>query len=454
MIETLSPNGLTPMQVGSDRSQKKSMGFLSSDKFDIYPEDKIDLSFLDPPNGPDEIGFIHHYRVIKIIGSGGMGLVFEAEDTHLKRIVAIKVMKREFVESYSSRERFLQEARAAASIESDFIVTVYQVGLAKDVPFLAMQMLHGEPLDARLEREAPLPMPEAILIARHVAEGLAHAHERGLVHRDIKPANIWLESESHTKSKAFRRAKLLDFGLARPLETKRKLTNVGIIVGTPQFMSPEQANGVEIDCRSDLFSLGTLLYVMLTGRLPFTAPTTPAMLIEIISKDPPSPSQFNKCIPIEIENLVVKLMSKQPEDRPNTAQEVVETIENILVEYSFLLPSRSSGIIGYPQRIPNGLGTKMENTVVSLETTPTLQINAMPVLYPVVMNEKNTPSQHPSSPVDDFTVDFSTLPFVPYGSSASPIPRSNHAMLVKVTLAIMALTFLLVLALFTVVDFS
>ena len=333
---------------------------------DFELESTVDISILDPPLGPDELGFIQHYRVTRILGSGGMGIVFEAEDTHLKRPVALKVMKREFVTNYTNRERFLLEARAAAALDSDHIVTVHQVGMTKDVPFLAMQLLQGEPLDARLEREAPLPMPEAVLIARQVAEGLVAAHGRGLVHRDIKPANIWLETDERTK--AFKRVKLLDFGLARMMETSRKLTNAGMIVGTPQFMSPEQASGAVIDCRSDLFSLGTVLFVMLTGRLPFNAPTAPAMLIEIVSREAPRPSRYNSMVPTELDDLVLKLMAKAPEGRPDTAIDVVDTLDLMLCQYSFLMPGRVSSVAGLS-------GTKLGQTVQTFASTPMMPMN-------------------------------------------------------------------------------
>ena len=386
----------------------------SQDEIGNEKEHTDDLSFLDPPNGGGELGFINHYRVLRILGSGGMGLVFEAEDTHLKRTVALKVMRREFVDNYSSRERFLLEARAAASLQSDHIVTVYQVGMAKDVPFLAMQLLHGEPLDSRLDREAPIPMPEAMMIARQVVEGLVSAHQNGLVHRDIKPANIWLEVDE--KSKVFKRVKLLDFGLARMLETNRKLTNVGMIVGTPQYMSPEQASGTPVDCRSDLFSLGTVLYVMLTGRLPFDAPTAPAMLLEIVIKMPPRPSAINRLIPKEVDELVMWLMAKSPDDRPNSALDVADAIDIIMIEYSFQMPGRTSGAIGYPIRDVGISDTKLNQTLIQRSTTPTLQIQTLPVFTPVPTPATVPPVENPFA---DFEIDLTSLPYSPYESSKS-----------------------------------
>src|SRR4029079_8803436 len=152
------------------------------------------FSFLEPSSEPGDLGRLAQYRVLRLLGEGGMGYVFEAEDTHLARRVALKVMRPEFASDLGFRPRFLIEARAAAGLTSDHIVTIYQVGTAGDVPFQAIQLLAGESLQERLQRGVPLPVGMACLVLRQVAEGLAAAHEKGLIHRDIKPANIWLES--------------------------------------------------------------------------------------------------------------------------------------------------------------------------------------------------------------------------------------------------------------------
>ena len=171
------------------------------------------FAFLDPPTAAGELGWLNQYRVLRLLGAGGMGYVFEAEDTHLRRGIALKVMKPELAADYGFRERFLGEARAAAALNSDHVVTVFQVGTSRDIPFLAMQLLYGESLQDRLQREAPLPVNVAAQIARQAADGLAAAHCVGLVHRDIKPANLWLESDR--PGGPFRRVRILDSGLAR-----------------------------------------------------------------------------------------------------------------------------------------------------------------------------------------------------------------------------------------------
>ncbi|HEV3257456.1 MAG TPA: protein kinase, partial [Gemmataceae bacterium] len=176
------------------------------------------LSFLAPPQGPDELGRLGSYRVLKVLGSGGMGVVFQAEDIHLKRRVALKVLKFRAASSPRAKERFLREAQAAAAIEHDHIVTIHQVGEDRGVPFLAMQWLKGLSLEDRLKQGGLLKAAQVVRLGRQIALGLAAAHEQGLIHRDIKPANLWLTPEEGG------RIKILDFGLARALADDVHLT--------------------------------------------------------------------------------------------------------------------------------------------------------------------------------------------------------------------------------------
>src|ERR1022692_532794 len=178
-----------------------------------------------------------------------MGVVFRAEDPHLQRLVALKAMLPGLAASESAKQRFLREARAAAALKHDHIVSIYQVGEDRGAPFLAMEFLEGEPLDDRLKRQGRVPVPEILRIGREIAEGLEAAHEKGLIHRDIKPANLWLEGKK-------RHVKILDFGLARAMGDTTHLTQSGAIIGTPAYMAPEQAEGQVVDYRCDLFSLG------------------------------------------------------------------------------------------------------------------------------------------------------------------------------------------------------
>src|SRR6185295_2591420 len=226
----------------------------------------VSLTFLAPALGPDELGWLAHYRVLKVLGQGGMGVVLLAEDTQLQRPVALKVIRPEIGQSLSNRQRFLREARAMAQVRSDHVVTVHQVGQSGDVCYLAMELLDGEPLDRWLERVSTPPLGEVLRIGREIALALAAAHARGLVHRDVKPANVWLETPA-------RRVKLLDLGLARPQAADACITNPGLVVGTPMYMAPEQARAEPLDGRADLFSLGCVLYQMVTGQPPFQGMT-------------------------------------------------------------------------------------------------------------------------------------------------------------------------------------
>src|SRR5579859_6784674 len=184
---------------------------------------------LTPPQAGDELGRLGNYRVLKLLGAGGMGVVLQAEDIELHRLVALKILRPELSEQPRFRERFLREARMTAAIKSDHIVTIHQVGQDRDVPFFAMEYLEGESLRTRLHREKTLPITEVVRIGRELSEGLAAAHSRGLIHRDIKPGNIWLESRKPSTGVA--RAKILDFGLAHHTESNVHLTRTGTIVG-------------------------------------------------------------------------------------------------------------------------------------------------------------------------------------------------------------------------------
>jgi serine/threonine protein kinase len=285
-----------------------------------------DLVFLDPPQAPDELGRVGQYRILRVLGSGGMGIVFEAEDVNLKRPVALKSLKADLAAKEEDRHRFLREAQTAAQIDHEHIVTIYQVGEHHGIPYLAMKLLRGESLEERLNNSGGfLPFPEVLRIGQEVAEGLAAAHKRGLIHRDIKPANIWLEEGRDW-------VRLVDFGLARETTEKTHLTQTGMIIGTPAYMAPEQANAEPLDHRCDLFSLGCLLYRMSTGHLPFKGKNTMAMLLALAAKTPPAPHTLNATLPVVFSALVMQLLEKDPNDRPPTAQVVWEILEKIRKE--------------------------------------------------------------------------------------------------------------------------
>jgi serine/threonine protein kinase len=201
------------------------------------------VPFLSPPEKPDEIGRLGTYRVLKLLGEGGMGFVYHAEDTVLRRAVALKVMRPEVAAKATAKERFLREGRAAAALNNDHIVTIYQVAEANGVPYMALEFLEGATLDDWLKKHpGPQPLSVLLKVARDVLKGLAVAHDKGLVHRDIKPANLWVQTETQ-------RVKLLDFGLTRDAGGQDQVTQEGAVVGTPAYMAPEQAGGKAVGRR-------------------------------------------------------------------------------------------------------------------------------------------------------------------------------------------------------------
>ncbi len=284
--------------------------------------------FLAPAERPDEIGRLGGFRILKVLGAGGMGVVFQAEDPKLKRKLAIKAMLPSLAASESARKRFLREAQTAAAIEHDHIVPIHQVGEDRGVPFIAMPFLKGEPLDERLKRDSALPVAEVVKIGREAARGLAAAHAVGLVHRDIKPANLWLETlpgEPEGLAPGYR-VKILDFGLARAAADNSQLTQQGAIIGTPAFMAPEQGAGETVDQRCDLFSLGCVLYRLCTGQMPFKGKDTVSTLVSVATDTPQAPAEIQPEVPAELSDLVMELLAKKPEDRPESARVVAERL--------------------------------------------------------------------------------------------------------------------------------
>jgi len=270
------------------------------------------------------------YRLLQKLGEGGMGAVYMAEDIALRRQVALKVMKKEIATSESSKQRFFREARAAARLQHDNVVGIHQIGEEFGIPFLAMPLLKGESLGKRLQREAALPIPTILNLGRDIADGLSAAHEMGLVHRDIKPDNIWVEPLPKARGE---RAKILDFGLVRQAsEDDSLVTQQGAVLGTPAYMSPEQACGMEVDHRSDLFSLGGVLYKMATGRRPFNGRNAIEVLSNLATETPPTPASLVPGMLPELSDLIMKLLEKEPKDRPASAQEVAEIFRTLQPE--------------------------------------------------------------------------------------------------------------------------
>ncbi len=280
------------------------------------------LDFLLPSKESGNLGRLGPYEITEVIGQGGMGVVLKGHDAGLNRFVAIKVPCSALASNAIARKRFLREARAAAAVSHDHVVTIHAVEQFDGLPYLVMEYVDGCSLQERIDRDGPLELKEILRIGMQIAWGLAAAHAQGVVHRDIKPANVLLEN--HVE-----RVKISDFGLARAADDAR-LTQSGTVTGTPRYMSPEQAQGKAVDYRSDLFSFGSVLYTMCTGRPPFRA-TSILDAIRQVSEDTPHPiGELNCDVPDWLVEIIDKLMAKQPEDRFESADEVADLLEQHL----------------------------------------------------------------------------------------------------------------------------
>jgi serine/threonine protein kinase len=282
----------------------------------------VDLHFLSLTDRPGLLGMLDEYEVQEVIGQGGFGVVLKAWEPALQRLVAIKVLSPAVAGNAIIRRRFTREAQAAAAVCHDHVVAVHRVSDTAGLPYLVMQYVGGESLQARLDRNGPLETAEIVRIGMQTASGLAAAHAQGLIHRDIKPANLLLEN-------GLARVKITDFGLARTVDDVG-LTQDGVVAGTPEYMAPEQARGEVIDHRADLFSLGSVLYACCTGIPPFRASTTVALLRRVSDEDPVPVRSLNPDIPAWLEALVGRLMAKDPEQRFRTAAEVAALLEGYL----------------------------------------------------------------------------------------------------------------------------
>jgi serine/threonine protein kinase len=276
----------------------------------------------DPPAVMGELGALGPYRVVNELGRGGMGAVYLAFDTRLNRKLALKAMLPRYAADKAAKERFLREARAAAQISHDNVVTVYEADERNGLPYIAMQFLKGASLEHYLIEKGEVPIQQVMRIGREAATGLAAAHKIGLVHRDIKPANLWLEAPNG-------RVKVLDFGLAKPMDTDVSLTTSGMIVGTPVFMSPEQARGKDVGPRSDLFSLGGVLYRLCARQLPFNGPNAMAILVALTTEEPKPLREINPEVPEALAELIHQMLAKDPEKRPANGDEVAKRLKGI-----------------------------------------------------------------------------------------------------------------------------
>jgi serine/threonine-protein kinase len=276
--------------------------------------------FLEAPTDDTMLGRLGEYEVHEFVARGGMGIVLKAWEPALTRFVAIKVLAPELAISVGARDRFLREARAAAAIDHENILPIYRVDQKGTLPYLVMPYVDGENLQERLDRLAMLSAEESTHIVSKIASGLQAAHEKGLVHRDIKPGNILLDRDSS-------RIWVTDFGLARAAE-EASLTRSGTLIGTPAYMSPEQVDGKETDARSDLFSLGAVLYTMLTGSSPFAADSLVATVRKVVDIQPLTPRAVKPEVPETLSKLTMQLLEKDAARRPDSMREIVDTLQD------------------------------------------------------------------------------------------------------------------------------
>ena len=280
---------------------------------------------LEPPTSDGMIGRLERYEIESLLGAGSTGVVYKAIDSQLGRPVAIKFLRPSLGDP--AKKRFVAEARATALLSHPNVIAIYEVGSSGTLAYIAMNWEQGQTLEQRLASDSTLTIDEAKSLATQIGNGLAHAHAQGLIHRDIKPANIWITDKLT--------ARILDFGLVRITDEDPQLTCTGLIAGTPCYMSPEQSRGIEMDSRSDLFSLGCLMYQSLTGTLPFRSDNALATLQSIQREQPTPPHELDTEIPTDVSDLVMCLLEKSPSRRPPSAEKFVAALNSDRKQWPF-----------------------------------------------------------------------------------------------------------------------
>ena len=352
------------------RAHADAGDFLENPAVDRPEPDKISLSFLKHTDKEGALGTIGPYEVLEAIGRGGMGVVLRAFDPKLNRIVAVKALLPELASNPTSRRRFLREAQAAAAISHPHVVSIHAVDDSDQdhrgvpvPPFLVMECIIGQSLQQKLDKVGPLRLTEILRISRQISEGLAAAHKQGLVHRDIKPANILLEN-------GVERVKITDFGLARAIDDIT-VTRTGEVCGTPQYMSPEQACGDRVDHRSDLFSLGCVMYAMCTGHSPFRGDSVAHVIKRVTQDEPRSIADQNQEIPEWLIEIISTLLQKKAEHRFQSAEALATILDQHLSRIQHPSESGSHSVIN--QGVPshkNGSSQRVSESASVPEHTP------------------------------------------------------------------------------------
>ncbi|MFP4380782.1 MAG: protein kinase domain-containing protein [Candidatus Sumerlaeia bacterium] len=296
---------------------------------------------------------LEKYEIAEKIGKGGMGLVYRARQKSLDRPVAIKMLARELADSAEYVERFIAEAKTIARMRNHpNIVEVYDFIETPENFYIVMELVEGQPLNRLMQQEGRLPMEQSLTIMSEVARALDHAHQADVVHRDIKPENVFVDNHNHVK--------VMDFGVAHLVGGGGTKTRTGLVLGTPTYMSPEQARGDKVDARTDIYAMGVLLFQLATGSLPFVADTALAVAMKQITDDPPRPRDLNPLIPDLLEAAILKALKKNPDERFQTAREFADFLESAEMKQA-LGESRKAGL-------------EMENIETVVDASP-LQID-------------------------------------------------------------------------------
>jgi serine/threonine-protein kinase len=294
----------------------------ANDDFELHTIDQMLEDVLQPPTHPETLGRLGRYEVEKVIGFGGMGIVLRGFDRELHRPVAIKMIAPRLSRNGTAKERFLREAKAAGALLHPNVIGIHDISESNDVPWFVMPLVVGPTLQEVVEKNGPLPTKEVVRIGKQIAAGLAAAHQQGLVHRDIKPANILVDNQIN-------RIVITDFGLARR-EAEESMTQTGMLAGTLNYMSPEQSRGEDVDARSDLFSLGSLLFFLSTGVTPFQS-SAPMGIIHKVGNEPHSNAQaLNPDVPAQLAKMIDRLLEKSPSDRFQSANDLEEWLASYL----------------------------------------------------------------------------------------------------------------------------
>ncbi len=374
------------------------------------------------------------YQILEELGRGGMAVVYKAWQPSLERTIALKVLPEYFRHDPQLVARFQREARAAAHLEHPNIVHIIDTGVADGLPYIAMEYLEGGSLRDRLAQGALAPAA-ALALVEQIASALDHAHSRGLIHRDVKPANILFTADG--------RPKVADFGIARVAEGTR-LTQTGTLMGTPEYMAPEQAEGQPVDHRADLYALGVLLYQALTGRVPFHSTTPHATLHAVIYEPPPPPRQLNPALPQAVENVVLKALSKRPEARFQRGEDMVSSLRAALARPAPRAPrtqgrrawvwiAAASVVVALALAVSLTwllAGGREDNALRPTSTRAVALDTATsgPLASPLVQIPSPSPSLPPTSsptPVEPSATPVQATPTVPATDTPPPTPTST-----------------------------